>query len=50
MELTVNDIVRIFAVPEETVNGWIEKKSMPCVRANEQYRFNYIELLDWALQ
>lgn len=50
MQLTVNDIVRIFAVPEKTVNGWIDKKNMPCVRANEQYRFNYIELLDWALK
>ncbi|MBI3616818.1 MAG: PTS sugar transporter subunit IIA [Candidatus Omnitrophica bacterium] len=50
MELTVNDIIRIFAVPEETVNRWIDKKNMPCVRANEQYRFNYIELLDWALK
>lgn len=50
MELTINDIVRIFEVPEQTVNGWIDKKNMPCVRANEQYRFNYIELLDWALQ
>ena len=50
MELTINDIVRIFAVPEETVNHWIEKKEMPCIKANEQYRFNYIELLDWALK
>src|SRR3989338_927540 len=50
MELTINDIVKIFAVPEQTVNNWIEKKNMPCVRANEQYRFNYIELLDWALE
>ena len=50
MDLTINDIVKIFAVPEETVNSWIEKKNMPCIKANEQYRFNYIELLDWALQ
>ncbi len=50
MELTINDIVKIFAVPEETVNNWIEKKNMPCIKANEQYRFNYIELLDWALK
>ena len=50
MELTINDIVKIFAVPEETVNHWIEKKEMPCIKANEQYRFNYIELLDWALK
>ena len=50
MELTINDIVKIFAVPEETVNHWIEKKEMPCIKADEQYRFNYIELLDWALK
>lgn len=50
MELTINDIVEIFAVSEETVNTWIEKKKMPYIKANEQYRFNYIELLDWALQ
>jgi len=50
MELTINDIVKIFAVGERTVNGWIEKKKMPCIKANEQYRFNYIELLDWALE
>jgi len=50
MELAVKDIVRIFAVPENTVNDWIEKKGMPCIRTNEQYRFNYIALLDWALE
>ena len=49
MELTLNDIIRIFAVPEKTVNDWIEKKDLPCTRTNEQYRFNYIALLDWAL-
>jgi PTS system nitrogen regulatory IIA component len=50
MELTINDIVKIFAVPEETVNNWIEKKGLPYNRVNEQYHFNYIELLDWALK
>ncbi|MCR4336721.1 MAG: PTS sugar transporter subunit IIA [Candidatus Omnitrophica bacterium] len=50
MELTINDIVKIFSVPEQTVNNWITKKNMPYIKANEQYRFNYIELLDWALE
>lgn len=49
MELTMRDVVKAFAVPEKTVNNWIGKKGMPCVKTNEQYRFNYIELLDWAL-
>ncbi len=50
MELTVNDILKTFRVSERTVKGWIRKKGMPCVKSNEQYRFNYIELLDWALE
>ncbi|OGX08879.1 MAG: hypothetical protein A2Z88_10015 [Omnitrophica WOR_2 bacterium GWA2_47_8] len=50
MELSTNDIIKNFAVSEETVNRWIEKKDMPCIKANGQYRFNYIELLDWALK
>lgn len=50
MELTVNDIVKIFRIPEKTVNRWVEKKGMPYIKVNEQYRFNYIALLDWALK
>lgn len=50
MELSFKDIVKIFAVSEETINDWIEKKRLPCIKANEQYRFNYIELLDWAIE
>jgi len=50
MELSFKDVVNVFAVSEETVNNWIEKKCLPCIKANEQYRFNYIELLDWAIE
>ncbi|MBI3313568.1 MAG: PTS sugar transporter subunit IIA [Candidatus Omnitrophica bacterium] len=50
MQISVRDIVRIFQVEEKTIYGWIAKKRMPCMKVNEQYRFNYIELLEWALQ
>lgn len=50
MDLTIKHIIKVFGVPEKTVNRWIEKEGMPCIRANEQYHFNYIELLDWALK
>ena len=50
MELSFKDVVTNFAVDEETVNSWIEKKHLPCIMANEQYHFNYIELLDWAIE
>lgn len=50
MQLTFRDILRVFQVPERTVRGWIDKKKMPCMISNEQYRFNYINLLEWALE
>lgn len=50
MQLTFRDILRAFRVSEKTVLDWIDKKQMPCVMANEQYRFNYIHLLEWALE
>ena len=49
MQLTFRDIMRIFKAPEHVVQEWIEKKKMPCVKTNERYRFNYISLLEWAL-
>ena len=50
MQLTLRDILKVFQVSERTVRNWIDKKQMPCVMANEQYRFNYINLLAWALE
>ena len=50
MQLALRDVLKIFQVPEKTVTAWIEKKKMPCVRVNERYRFNTIELLEWALE
>ena len=50
MQLTLRDIIKVFKVSEKKVQNWIDKKQMPCVTANEQYRFNYINLLAWALE
>jgi len=50
MQLALRDVLKIFQVPENKVYKWIDKKKMPCVRVNERYRFNYIELLEWALE
>ena len=50
MQLSFRDILRIFKVSENVVHDWINKKKTPCVVANEQYRFNYINLLEWALE
>lgn len=50
MQISVPDIIKTFKVEEKTIYGWIAKKQMPCVKINEQYRFNYIELLEWVMQ
>lgn len=50
MQISVRDIMRIFQVEEKTIYAWIAKKQMPCVKVNTQYRFNYVELLEWALE
>ena len=50
MQLRFRDVLEAFHVPEKVVYEWIEKKNMPCTRANDQYHFNYIALLDWALE
>jgi nitrogen PTS system EIIA component len=50
MDLLLRDIVKIFQVSEQTIQTWIGKKNMPFMKANDQYSFNYIEILDWALE
>ena len=50
MQISILDIMRIFKAEEKTIYDWIAKKNMPCMKVNEQYRFNYIELLEWALE
>ena len=50
MQLTFRDVIEVFHVPERTIHDWIEKKKMPYTVANEQLHFNYIALLDWALE
>ena len=50
MQISVRDLIKIFQVEEKTIYAWIAKKQMPCVKVNEQYRFNYVELLEWTLE
>ncbi|HPN34827.1 MAG TPA: PTS sugar transporter subunit IIA [bacterium] len=48
MELTVKDVVRLFNVSERTVYRWIQSANLPAYKVNEQYRFNRVEMLEWA--
>ena len=48
MKLTVEDVTRLFSVSEKTIYRWIKSSNLPAYRINNQYRFNYTELVEWA--
>jgi PTS system nitrogen regulatory IIA component len=48
MELLIKDVVRLLSVPEDTVYRWIDKKSLPAFSINGQWRFNKVDLFEWA--
>ena len=48
MKLTVEDVSRLFNVSEKTVYRWIKSSELPAYRVNNQYRFNRVDLLEWA--
>jgi PTS system nitrogen regulatory IIA component len=50
MQLSVRDAAHLLHVSENTVYRWIHKGDLPHHRVNEQYRFNRVELLQWATE
>jgi PTS system nitrogen regulatory IIA component len=48
MDLSVRDVARLLNVSEETVYRWIRRGSLPSHRIHDQYRFNRVELQEWA--
>lgn len=48
MQLTLPDVVRLFEVTENTVRNWINQDNLPCEVIDDRYRFNQVELLEWA--
>lgn len=50
MQLTFRAIEKAFEVEEKTVYQWLNDRGMPAVKANGQYYFNSVEVLEWALK
>lgn len=50
MQLTFRDIEKAFEIEEETLYQWLNKQGMPAIKANDQYYFNSVEVLEWALK
>lgn len=48
MQLSVRDAAQLLNVSEKTVYRWAQKGEIPFFRVNDQYRFNRMELLEWA--
>lgn len=50
MQLTFREIRKAFEVEEKTLYQWLNDRGMPAVKANGQYYFNSVEVLEWALK
>jgi len=48
MQISVRDAAKILKVPTKDIYEWIKQEAIPFYRINEQYRFNRVELLEWA--
>jgi PTS system nitrogen regulatory IIA component len=50
MQLTVRDAARLLGVTEDVLERWVRKGELPAQLVDDRYRFNRIELLEWAAQ
>jgi PTS system nitrogen regulatory IIA component len=48
MDLRVRDVARLLNVSEPTVYRWVREGGLPAHRVGEHYRFNRVELQEWA--
>lgn len=48
MQLSVKELSKLLNGTERTVYRWIKEQSVPFYRIHDQYRFNRVEILDWA--
>ncbi len=48
MELRTRDVAALLEVSEQTVYRWAREGSLPAHRVGDQYRFNRVELQEWA--
>ena len=49
MKLTIRDISRLFDVSPKVIYTWIKNEDLPAYRIKEQYRFNQVDVLEWAI-
>lgn len=48
MDLSVREVARLLSVSERTVSRWARQGTIPAHSFHDQYRFNRVELQEWA--
>ncbi len=48
MQLNVKETATLLNVSEKTIYRWIKQNKIPAYRIHDQYRFNRMELMEWA--
>ncbi|TAN39001.1 MAG: helix-turn-helix domain-containing protein [Verrucomicrobia bacterium] len=48
MQLTVKDVAKLLNISEKTVYRMIQRSEIPVHRIGEQFRFDRIDLMEWA--
>ena len=49
MELSARDVARLLNVSENTVYRWARAGTLPSHHVHDQYRFNRVEIQEWAV-
>lgn len=49
MNLGVREAADLLSVSEKTIYRWIHERAMPVTRIQDQFRFNRVELMEWAI-
>lgn len=47
-KIKVRDAAELLGVPEKTIYRWVDERDLPVHRVHGQFRFNRVELLEWA--
>ena len=48
MDLSVREVAQLLGVTEKTVHRWLREKEIPTHKLHDQYRFNRVEIQEWA--
>ncbi len=48
MQFSVREVAAVLKVTEKTIYRWLKRGEIPAYRVGEQYRFNRLEVLEWA--